>query len=823
MQKCKQCEWEFPDDIHICPYCGHPVDPEDQKQKRRFNLRWHPGTLPRVVKGPGLAASRTTPNTLSRKHLQVVIITCTIIAALLLTGIVWARAILIPPSHPDQPLIVNPSLLDYGKVLVGDKPTRTLTVENSSGLPLHWTADTTKASRLKLDTNSGDLGPNTQKTVKVTMDTSGLPPRPVPYSAIVSFNTNEMSTLIKTTVTVIAPGKLFVTVGNCGAQPLSWFISAGKMSWITLSSTQGTIEPGKQQMVRVTVDTSQLTPSSKAYTTSLTFSSNKGSQIVSITVTVSSQPPPPKRVPIWSVDPMNLDPSNSMCVNKGDTWTCTVTLREDTSSLGNINWSPTSNLGATFNPPGGQLMPGGPQRVTISSIYCQNNTFTFYGAEDETPIIISWSCNPPCITVDQNSLHITVMQGQPSTTQNVIFTNCGADMGNLKILPTTSDGASWLNISPINTQSLNEPLASKMGQAVSVSVTSTNQQPGMYQGAITASITTNTGTTTATANVMLTVSPCFKVDQSSLSFTYPGEGGAQEVTFTNCGTYAGDVSISSSTSDGGNWLFVKGPTSGSLGAGATDHLFVGVGFSHVKLIPGIYQGTISATLTTNGIAAPAPVSVTLTVLSAPHMTVSSSNLDFGSVQQGQTASQQLTIGNTGGQTLSWAGAAGSAGWVTLDTGNGRVQANGQQMIKVTVDTTDLKVGNYSTTLTLTSNADNSPVQVTITLAVTLPPNMQVSPASLSFDTCSTTPSSQNLTITNTGGGTLTWTIGTPSASWLTVKLISGSNSDAPGQSSTLEFTVDKTQVGDATVVITSADGETATVAVSNNPCPQAIK
>ena len=45
MQKCKQCEWEFPDDMRECPYCGHPVEPEDKKQKRRFNLRWHPNTL----------------------------------------------------------------------------------------------------------------------------------------------------------------------------------------------------------------------------------------------------------------------------------------------------------------------------------------------------------------------------------------------------------------------------------------------------------------------------------------------------------------------------------------------------------------------------------------------------------------------------------------------------------------------------------------------------------------------------------------------------------------------------------------------------------
>src|SRR5207248_6042492 len=99
---------------------------------------------------------------------------------------------------------------------------------------------------------------------------------------------------------------------------------------------------------------------------------------------------------------------------------------------------------------------------------------------------------------------------------------------------------------------------------------------------------------------------------------------------------------------------------------------------------------------------------------------------------------------------------------------------------------------------------------------------------LSFSTCPSFPSSQDITITNTGGGTLAWALGTPayfsqgtpspSASWLTVTMTSGSNSDAPGQSSKLLFTIDKKQVGDATVVITSADGETATVTVDVANC-----
>ena len=296
------------------------------------------------------------------------------------------------------------------------------------------------------------------------------------------------------------------------------------------------------------------------------------------------------------------------------------------------------------------------------------------------------------------------------------------------------------------------------------------------------------------------------------------------------GTYAGDVSISSSTSNGANWLSIDDydsqTISGPLAAGGTDNIYFYISGS--DLAPTVYRGTISATLTTNGIAASAPVSVTLTVLSAPHMTVSSPSLDFGSVQQGQTASKQLTIGNTGEQALSWNVQTGGAGWVMPDTSSSTIPGNGgQQMIQVKVDTSHLEARTYTATLTFNSNADNSPVQVTITLVVTPPPIMQLSTTSLSPTVCdnSGTPTATptNVTITNIGGGMLTWTAGTPSATWLTVTPVNGS--DGPGQPSTLTFNVDPVAWSNngpasATVDITSPNGQTMTVTVTPAYCIQ---
>ncbi|HEY6287551.1 MAG TPA: choice-of-anchor D domain-containing protein, partial [Ktedonobacteraceae bacterium] len=253
--------------------------------RRHLLIRLRLGTIP----SPLAVTAAATPY----------LIASTLILGFVIVGLFLRPPVIKPTQAMSTTLIVTPLTLDFGMVVAGDKQTRTLTVKNSSVLPLHWTADTSKASWLRLETSSGDLGPKAQKIVRVSLDTRGLSPRPVLYSVTIFFNAGEMSIPVKTTVTVITPGKLCVrpdhldfgsleqgtpgmrdvTVGGCGAQPLNWFIARGKESWVTLSSTQGTIGPGGQQIVQVTVDTSQLTPSSTAYSTSLTFNSDKGSQV----------------------------------------------------------------------------------------------------------------------------------------------------------------------------------------------------------------------------------------------------------------------------------------------------------------------------------------------------------------------------------------------------------------------------------------------------------------------------------------------------------------------------------------------------------------
>jgi hypothetical protein len=188
MQKCKQCGWEFPDDIDICPYCGHPVEHNDQKQKRRFKLRGNPDTLVAGVEGrpSGLAPSQTTPTTPSKKHRQLLILVSVIAAILLLNaiivGVLWARGGLKPTPQVsptvrnDQSLIVNPSLLDFGQVEVGNKPVLSVIIKKSNESRLKWQIGPADAQWLQitLRPKTSQSGNPREDVYDVTANTSKL-------------------------------------------------------------------------------------------------------------------------------------------------------------------------------------------------------------------------------------------------------------------------------------------------------------------------------------------------------------------------------------------------------------------------------------------------------------------------------------------------------------------------------------------------------------------------------------------------------------------------------------------------------------------------
>jgi hypothetical protein len=97
-------------------------------------------------------------------------------------------------------------------------------------------------------------------------------------------------------------------------------------------------------------------------------------------------------------------------------------------------------------------------------------------------------------------------------------------------------------------------------------------------------------------------------------------------------------------------------------------------------------------------------------------------------------------------------------------------------VTVSLTTTGLLEGTYSAIITITApGSTNSSQQIPVTLTLGPPPStIGLSPSSLgwTFVEGTTNSGSQTFNITNTGAGTLTWSVA-DSASWLTLNATSG--------------------------------------------------
>ncbi|MDP1949447.1 MAG: hypothetical protein Q8L77_18345 [Nitrospirota bacterium] len=172
----------------------------------------------------------------------------------------------------------------------------------------------------------------------------------------------------------------------------------------------------------------------------------------------------------------------------------------------------------------------------------------------------------------------------------------------------------------------------------------------------------------------------------------------------------------------------------------------------------------SSLATYTPVGSPPPVAL-------PVIGMSPTNLSFAATQgSANPASQTLTISNQGGGTLTWS-ATETAAWLAVSPASG----TGNGAVTLTVTSGSLAAGTYNSTVTLqASGASSVTVPVTLTVATApVPAAIGMSPTSLSFTaTPGASPSPKTLNISNTGGGTLTWSA-SDNAPWLTLNRVSG--------------------------------------------------
>lgn len=372
-----------------------------------------------------------------------------------------------------------------------------------------------------------------------------------------------------------------------------------------------------------------------------------------------------------------------------------------------------------------------------------------YQEEDPDPTVVS-----PTLTRNPSVLSFSAVQnGSSPAAQSLTVTNTGPGT----LTWTASSNSAWLTLNNSSSAS-----GTNLG-SVSVRVNPAGLSVGTHSGLITI-----VGVGAGNSPQMVTVSfdvtaaptPTIGLSATTLSFSAV-QGGSNPANKTISVSNSGSGTLNWTATENASWLSLS-PASGT-GSGT---------ISVAVNTTGLSVGTISTPITIAASGAtntPQTVTVSLTITAAavpPAIGVTPASLTFTAQQGGGNPTpQSLAVRNTGGGTLIWT-VSNSATWLshspTTGTGNGTVT--------ISPITGGLAAGTYTGAVTLYATgaaAATVPVTFTVT-AAPAQPTIGMSPTNLAFNATAggNNPSTQNIAITNTGTGTLTWTV-TDNANWLT--------------------------------------------------------
>jgi uncharacterized protein (TIGR03437 family) len=354
----------------------------------------------------------------------------------------------------------------------------------------------------------------------------------------------------------------------------------------------------------------------------------------------------------------------------------------------------------------------------------------------------------------------------PQQQQTIDINSTGEPLQFLATVNPSNCGSNWLNASPLTGTS---------NTSITVGVTTTGLNPGTCSGNISVTFQSGLGSDTLVIPVTLQVS-----NSAELTINMAPGFGLANVPLGS-GQFEQQISLTSTDPNtpvdftanvmnvgGGAWLGIAGASSGNTPQNLNIQFSPGV-----LSIPGSYTGTIVIGSSTLG-SSQLTLQVMLTVTSTNTVTVTPSPLTFSQNQGGSPpASQSLTIGTFPGTATYTAviNYLNSSGWLQISPNSG----NASGSMTVSVPQNALPQGQYNAQILFAfQNAATTSLNINVQLNVLPAQTVSVSPPSLSFayQLGGTTPATQSLTITSTGGATLV-KVAPDSSGWLAVNSSGG--------------------------------------------------
>jgi hypothetical protein len=577
----------------------------------------------------------------------------------------------------------------------------------------------------------------------ITVDDNGIALRP-PHLQLsihtLDFGSGDQATNNTKTLTLL----------NSGSAQITWQANVDQ-PWLELSPSQDTFTRDFPQRVTVGVDRSKMEPG--LHKAKINFTSNGGNESLAVSVQVTTLPQ--LHDAILQVSPAIL----ALTAADGSSTTSSHQITVSNSGGEAMVWQASTNTSwLKFTPTTQIIAPHSLATIQVSAAtgnllpgtYTGSLTLTAQNLAHKTPanhspqqVLVSVTITPACTLVANPSLlSFSSDYLQPAPSAKAV--TLGASPGCQSALSwTATSNTPWITIANTRGQT---------PDTLSIGINPTDLTPNTYTGSV--NLNSPAGTQTilvkfilgpaSTGVISVGPSSLLTVSPSTMNVTIPGENTQLPLTVSNAGSSA--LNWSATLSSVSRLSGATAPAFISLSTTSGANLKEGTSTSlNVIIQPDnipsdLYDAkvTITATNSTTGqIIIGSPVTVPITIfIRSPHMQLSTTNLTFSADTNATTASQTITISNTGGGIMSWTASKPTQSWLSLSTltDNATMKTNSALIFSVQTTGLTANANAYTDQITITPNAGD-PITITISLTITGP-----APTSTSMPSSTSSPS-----------------------------------------------------------------------------------
>src|SRR5216683_1143808 len=404
------------------------------------------------------------------------------------------------------------------------------------------------------------------------------------------------------------------------------------------------------------------------------------------------------------------------------------------------------------------------------------------------------------------------------TPSSVSFGNVMVGTANAQTVTLTNSGTANLSISQgsvtgagFGMSGLTFPFSLAPGQSSTFNAQFTPTAPGSASGSVSISSNARNSPTAASltgSGTLAALSP----NPSNYNFgnVLVGSSGTQTITLSNSGTAS--VTISAASASGAGFSIAGLSVPATLNAGQAASFTA----SFAPASAASFTGSVSITSNAPGSPLTIPLSGTGTA-AQPQLTINPASVNLGSVNVGATATQTVSLTNSGNAALTISQAIVSGTGFSL-TGLTLPQTiNVGSSISFTAQFLPASIGSASGNISISSNAPGSPAAVALS-GTGVQGTLTANPSSFNFgNVLMGTSGTQTFTLSNSGTASVTISAASASGTGFGITGMSVPLTLAAGQNTTFsaQFAPSATGSASGSVSITSnAPGSPLTIALS---------